>query len=150
MKVKNYKPLALMAADKEDLEVVSAVLQDAVAKVGDIAFLPKERRFALVANRFIWEEGASKKFGPFTRVRTGVHFDDVTQVRAKAVKMQAKSAVVDILSVTFEPKGEEGGTILLTLAGGGAIALEVEAINANVNDISEPWRTPKKPDHEAG
>ena len=148
MKVKNYTPLALMAADKEDLEVVSAVLQDAVAKVGDMTYLPSSRRFAFVANRFVWEEGAKKKLGPFTRVRVGAHFDDVVGVRTKAVRLDAKDAVVDILAVDFVGD-ENGGTITLTLAGGGAIALDVEAINATVEDISEPWRTQNKPDHEA-
>ncbi|WOI53782.1 DUF2948 family protein [Parvularcula sp. LCG005] len=148
MKIKNYKPLALMAADREDLDVVSAVLQDSVAKVGDVAFLPDQRRFALVANRFVWEEGANKTKGPFTRVRVGVHFDDVLSVRTKSVRLDAKSAIVDILSVTYHG-GEDGGTITLTLAGGGIVALAVDAINVTVRDISEPWRTQSKPDHEA-
>lgn len=149
MSTKTYTPLAMLAADREDLEVVSSVLQDAVAKIGDMAYLPGERRFALVANRFVWEDGVKRKTGPFMRVRTGVHFDDVTRVRTKAVRLDAKEAVIDILSVTYEG-GENGGTVTLNLAGGGAIALEVEAVNATLTDLSEPWRTQKKPDHEEG
>jgi hypothetical protein len=146
---KVYQPLALMAADEEDLEVLSAVLQDSIAKIGDIAYLPAERRFALVANRFVWEEGRRKRFGPFERVRAGLHFDDVTAVRTKAVDLSAKDAVIDILAVRFD-KGEDGaGTIFLNLAGGGAIALDVEAVNATLKDISQPWRTQNRPDHES-
>jgi hypothetical protein len=148
MKVKNYTPLALLAADAEDLGVFSAVLQDAVAKIGDMAYLPSERRFALVANRFIWEEGATKRSGPFSRVRTGVHFDDVVGVRTRALRLDAKDAVVDILAISFEPDGEGAGTITLTLAGGGAIALETTGISGELRDLSDPWRTQSKPRHE--
>ena len=147
MNKKHYTPLALMAADNEDLEVVAAVLQDSVAKIGDMAYLPKERRFAFVANRFIWEDGVKRRFGPFMRVRSGVHFDDVTAVRSKSVRLDAKDAVIDILSIDYDGT-EDGGTVTLQLAGGGAIALEVEAVNVTVRDISEPWKTNSKPDHE--
>ena len=147
MTPKNYTPLALMAADADDLQVVSAVLQDAVAKVGDLAFLRSARRFALVANRFVWEEGASKARGPFSRVRVGVHFDDVTRVRSRGVDLNARDAVVDLLSVAFEAAEDGAGTITLTFAGSGEIALDVEAINVTLEDISAPWRTQSRPDH---
>lgn len=144
-----YKPLALMAADEEDLKTVSALLQDAIAKVGDIAFLQDQRRFALVANRYVWETAKKSLFSQGHRVRTGIHFDDVTAVRSKSVKMDAKEAVVDILSAEYEG-GEDGGTITLNLAGGGAIALDVEAINVTVKDLSQPWRASRRPDHGEG
>lgn len=149
MKIKNYKPVRLIAAGDEDLQIVAAHLQDAVMKVGDMAYLAAERRFAFVANRFIWEEGAAKRFGPFHRVRAGVHFDDVTAVRARHIRQTAKDAVLDLLSIRFEPGEDGAGRVLLAFAGGGEVALEVEAINATVEDISEPWRTTNKPDHGA-
>ncbi|MCI5043203.1 MAG: DUF2948 family protein [Aquisalinus sp.] len=148
MNIKNFKPLRLMAADSEDIEVLSACLQDAVMKVGDMAYLPKERRFAFVANRFVWEEGANRKRGPFIRVRTGIHFDDVTSVRARNIRQDAKAAVVSLLAVRFEPKEEGAGQLLLEFAGGGEIALEVQAINIALSDISDPWRTQNKPEHD--
>ena len=48
----------LAAQDVEDLEVISARLQDAVAEVGDFKYLPKKRRFVAIVNRFQWENGA--------------------------------------------------------------------------------------------
>lgn len=151
MSINNYEPLGLIAADTDDLQVVSAVMQDAVAKVGEMAFLPRARRFALLANRFVWEEGATKERGPWHRVRTGLHFEDVARVRTKALDLGNKGAVVSILAVAFEPDGEEGaGTITLSLGGGGAIALDVESINAAAEDLSPPWRTQNRPDHETG
>ena len=147
MTPKNYTPLALLAADEDDLRVVSAVLQDAVAKIGDFAFLRGARRFAFVANRFVWEEGATKQHGPFARVRVGVHFDDVTGVRTRNVDLGARGAVGSILSLDFAAAEDGAGTLTMTLAGGGAIALDVEAVNVTLEDISAPWRTPNRPDH---
>ncbi|GGY54660.1 DUF2948 family protein [Parvularcula lutaonensis] len=141
-----YKPLALMAADAEDLKAVSALLQDAIVKLGDTAYLPDERRFVFMANRYVWE----KKPGflsPGLRVRTGVHFDDVTAVKARGVRMEAKEAFIDILCTDYDGD-ENGGTITLNLAGGGTIALDVEAINVNVKDVSPPWRAARRPKHE--
>lgn len=143
-----YQPLALIAGDEQDLKTLSALMQDAIVKIGDIAYLESDRRFVMMANRFVWE----MKRGLFSRamrVRTGVHFDDVTAVKARGVRMDAKDAVIDILSMEYEG-GEDGGAITLNLAGGGTIRLEVEAVNATVNDVSEPWRAGRKPDHELG
>lgn len=147
MNVKNYKPLRLMAADHEDIEIVSSVMQDAVLKVADMAYLRAERRFALVANRFVWEEGVSKKAGPFIRVRTGLHFDDVSAVRAKNIRQDAPSAVLSFLAARFEPSEDGAGTVYLEFSGGGQIALDVESVNASLKDMSDPWRTRNKPEH---
>ncbi|MEL6365837.1 MAG: DUF2948 family protein [Pseudomonadota bacterium] len=145
--MKSYEPLRLAAEDAGDLPALSAMLQDAVAKVGDFAHLPQERRFAFVANRFLWEDAAKRKRGPYGRVRTGVHFDDVLAVRAKAVRMDAKDAVVSVLAVRFEPGEDGAGTVTLDLAGGGAIALDVECLNVRLSDLTDPWAARGKPEH---
>lgn len=144
-----YRPLALMAADADDLQAASALLQDAIFKIGDIAYLKDQRRFAMVGNRYVWETAKKSLFSTGQRVRTGLHFDDVKAVRSQAVRMDAPEALVDLLSAEYEG-GEEGGTITLNLAGGGAIQLDVDAINLTVKDLSEPWRAGRQPDHEGG
>lgn len=148
MTSKGYKPLALLAADEDDLRIVSAVFQDAVIKTRDLAYLPRARRFAMVANRFVWEEGASKSRGPFFRARSGLHLDDVTAARLRGIDLSAHDAVVDLLSIGFDPRGEGAGTISLTFAGGGEVALDVDAINVMAEDIYGPWATQNRPDHE--
>ncbi|MBL4618763.1 MAG: DUF2948 family protein [Marinicaulis sp.] len=146
--LKDYKPLRLMAGDIEDLGVISACLQDAVAKLGDFAWLPDERRFAFVANRFVWECAVDRRTGPFVRVRAGAHFDDVTAVKFLHLRTDAKDAVVELLSIRFEPGEDGGGEIIFDFSGGGIVRLEVESINAYMSDISDPWRTRAKPKHE--
>src|SRR5690554_2484461 len=116
-----------MAGDAEDLGIMSAVLQDAVAKLGDFAFLPAERRYAFVANWFLWECAADRKHGPFARVRAGAHFDDVKSAQFQNLRTDAKDAVVELLAIKFEPGEDGAGVIVLDFAGGGAVRLEVES-----------------------
>lgn len=147
--LKDYKPLRLMVADADDLKVLSTVLQDAIAKVGDFAHIPAQRRFAFVANRFVWEDAADKKRGPFVRVRAGCHFDDVLNVRQMNLRHDSKDGVLDLLAIGFEPKTDGTGAVTLDFAGGGAIRLDVESINAQLADLSEPWLVRSRPDHKA-
>ncbi len=146
--LKDYKPLRLMAGDGEDLAIISAVLQDAVAKLGDFAYLPEQRRFAFVANRFCWECAADRRHGPFARVRAGVHFDDVKSVKFQNLRSDARDAVVELLAIRFEETEDGTGAIMLDFSGGGAVRLEVESVNAYLSDMSDPWRTRAKPEHE--
>ena len=145
--LRDYTPLNLMAGDEEDLKVISACLQDAVAKVGDFAFIPSQRRFAFVLNRFLWECAGNRKLGPFARVRAGAHFDDVKAAKFQNIKKESKDAVVELLSITFNPSDDGAGDVVLDFAGGGVIRLEVESVNAYMSDLSEPWRTRAKPTH---
>jgi hypothetical protein len=146
--LRDYKPLRLLAEDAEDLKVMSACLQDAIGKVGDFAFLPEQRRFAFVINRFVWEACGDKKGGCFWRTRAGAHFDDVRAVQHKNLKAGLKDAVVELLAIRFEPGTSGEGAVILDFAGGGAIRLEVDAVSAELHDLSDPWRTQRRPTHE--
>lgn len=146
--IHDFKPLRLTIEDADDLKILSTVLQDAIAKVGDFAQLPKQRRFAFVANRFVWEVAADKKRGPFVRVRSGCHFDDVLSVKQMNLRPDAKDGVLDLLAIRFEPSSDGAGVVTLDFAGGGSIRLEVESLNAQLADISAPWLTQAKPEHE--
>lgn len=148
-------PLRLRAVDTIDLSVIAAHLQDAVAQVGDMAFKPKERRFAIMFNRFMWEDvqdevgsGAkADKDAPYRRVRSVLHFDGVMKVQSQGLRLDRKEAVAEILTLAFEPKDDVAGVIVITFAGGGAIKLEVEALDGWLSDVSQPWSTKSRPDH---
>jgi hypothetical protein len=136
----------LAAEDDEDLQVISARLQDAVACMGDLVWLPKKRRFAALFNRFKWESGQRGNL----RVRTGLHFDGVLSVRSHNLKRDAPQAVVELLAIRFTPKAphDPAGTVELLFAGGGVIALEVECLNAGMADVSGEWAARGCPKHE--
>jgi len=142
------KGLRLTAADAEDLQMLSARVQDAAGKLKDFVWLPKQRRFVAVLNRFRWEDSK----GPGTRVRAALRFDGVSKVQSSHVKRGAPDAVVSLLTIRFIPEGagDPAGVIELVLAGGGAFRLEVECIDAELADLTGPWAARARPDHEGG
>jgi DUF2948 family protein len=137
--------LTLTAEDEEDLAIISAHLQDAVTRIGDLAYLPKTRRFAAFVNRYCWEGCPEGSVGE--RTRSGLHFDNVLNVKALNVRQNDPDAVVELLALRFEPKGEGAGYINVLLAGGGCIRLEVEAIEGSLRDVSEHWPARARPAH---
>lgn len=143
--------LKLAALDKEDLEVLSAHLQDAVLRVADITYLPAQQRFAAIVNRFDWEtalgEGEGKK-EKFERRRAALRFDRVLGAQFNRVRMSAKAAVLELLAIQFDESNPPGGNITLVFAGGGAIRLQVECIEGELKDLGPVWRTARRPEHE--
>ncbi len=137
--------LRLLAEDADDLAVISAALQDAVAKVGDLEWDPKGRRFTLALNRFRWE---SPGVLLAERVRAGLQFGSVLAVKSRNLRREAPDAVVELLALSFEPGEPPGGDIRLAFAGGGDVVLTVECVDAALADISPPWPTPSTPAHQ--
>jgi hypothetical protein len=137
--------LRLRAEDADDLAVVSAAVQDALVQVADFVYDPRSRRFTAEMNRFRWEEA---KGGAFSRVRSVLAFEGVLRVQSQKLRTGAPDAVAALLAVRFMPDAAPpGGVVEFTLAGGGAIRLEVEALDAVLADFGEPWRTPNRPKH---
>lgn len=138
------KPLRLLAHDAEDLRVLSAALQDAIAKIGDIRWDAQGRTLTIACNRFRWE--ASGKSGE--RVRSALQFGDVVGVQARNLRREAKGAVVELLSIGFEPaEAAPAGVVTLTFAGGGDMRVAVDCLDVALADISDPWATTRTPGH---
>jgi hypothetical protein len=138
-------PLRLIALDAEDLTVISAHVQDAVVKVGDLAWLPTEKRFALMLRRYDWEGAAS---GQHRRRLTAMHFDRVTELKALNIDPKAKETVLNLLAVTFTPSDAPAGELVLTFSGGAALKLRAECIEAQLKDLGGMWETAHQPSHE--
>lgn len=144
------QPLKLLALDAEDLEVISAHLQDAVLRAADMAYVPSQKRFAAVANRFDWEgairdDGGRKK--NFQRRRAALRFDRVLSAQLKGIRPSARSSVLELLAIRFEETRNPEGYITLVFAGGGAIRLHVECIEAELKDLGPAWRARSRPAH---
>jgi hypothetical protein len=135
--------LRLLAEDADDLAVISAALQDAVAHIGDIKWERRGRRLTVEVNRFRWEAGEHAH----QRVRAAVQLGGVLGVKARNLRPDAKSGVVQLLAVTFEPGEPPGGVVTFAFADGADLAAEVECIDAVMADLSTPWRTPSTPEH---
>ncbi len=139
-------PLKLIALDTDDLEVISTHLQDAVVNVGDIVWLRSEKRVVLALNRFDWE-AASADQPQYQRRRTALRFERVNAVKCRNVQAKDKDAVLNLLSVEFQPADAPAGVVVLTFAGGAALRLEVECLEAEIADLGPAWATKLCPAH---
>ncbi len=144
-------PLRLIAQDAEGLAVLSALLQDAVFPITEMRYVAGRRRFALMLNRFRWEDRDAAQAGgrKFERVQSLLVFEDVLAVRSAGIAREDKDVILSLLQVSFAP-GEDGtGVVTLVLAGGGAISLQVEALDVTLRDATRTYIAPsgKAPDH---
>ncbi|MDF1803184.1 DUF2948 family protein [Thalassovita sp.] len=136
-------PLNLGALDEEDLKVVSALVQDAVFPASEMRWLAKERRFALLLNRFRWEDAGRERHGA-ERVQSVLVFENVLKVASQGVPRGEAEMILSLLSIAWEPGDAPGGVIELVLAGDGAVRLQVEALELSLKDVTRPYRAPSK------
>ena len=142
-------PLNLGAFDAEDLKVLSALVQDAVFPAIEMQWRAKERRFALLLNRFRWEDQGQTRHGA-ERVQSVLSFETVTGVSSTGIDRSDKETVLSLLAIEWHPGADAPeGEIHLVLAGDGAIRLRVEALEATLKDVTRPYKAPSRraPDH---
>lgn len=135
--------LKLLALDTEDLEVISATTQDAIVRVGDMGFAKADSRFALLMNRFAWEEGGKTR----QRKRAALHFDRVSDVKVAGIDTNSVDGVLELLAIRFNVTDDPAGTVELAFAGGGTIRLAVECLEARMQDLGAAWAAKATPAH---
>jgi len=145
------QPLRLKALDAEDLNVVSGLVQDAVFAGREMKWDRSARRFALLLNRFRWEDvdKAETRKRDYERVQSVLVIEDAMRVQTQGVDARDADIVLSLLSIVFMA-GEDGtGVVELTLAGDGAIRIEVEALDVVLKDVTRPYVAPSKakPEH---
>lgn len=160
-------PLKLRAMDDEDLGVVSAFLQDAIVPLAEMEFVPGEKRFALVASRFRWENcpetadmpaSASRVALPpsgdaslaegcasYERVSCGVAFEGVEAVRRRGLDPRDRGRILELLGMRIEV-----GAVTLEFAGAAALRLEGARITCRMSDLGDPWPAQSRPRHPGG
>jgi len=146
-------PLRLVAQEPGDIPVLSALLQDAVVPAPEMRLDAKARRFAVLLNRFRWEDRAAAEVAqrPYERVRSLLVIEGVLSVKSTGIDRRTADLVLSVLSLEFAPSVEGAGVLTLILAGGGAVALEVEALDLRLEDVTRPYAAPsgKVPEHGA-
>ena len=149
------RPVFLTATDAEGLQVISALTQDAVFPAAEMRWQPSRRRFAVLLNRFRWEDkpAAERQGRPYERVQALLVVDDVRRVQSQGIDRADPDLVLSLLALAWEPGEEPGaapaGRLTLTLAGDGAIALEASCLDVTLRDVSRPYVAPsgKAPSH---
>jgi Protein of unknown function (DUF2948) len=140
------EPVKFVALDRDDLEVVSTHLQDALIKVADVVWRPNERRLVMGLSRFDWlaAEGSNPEL---RRCRAALRFERVTGCKCRNVDPAGKDAVLNLLAVEFSENDPPGGIVTLTFSGGGVLRLEVECLEAELADLGPTWATDTRPVH---
>jgi hypothetical protein len=131
--------LKLRAEDDEDIAVISAILQDALVTVADMAFVEEDRRFVLLANRLKRESTGSG----WSRIRCGVRFDEVGAIQRQGFSRRNADRILVLLAVR---RGADGA-LRIDFAGGAGLRLEVGRILCHLEDLGAPWPTRQVPRH---
>jgi hypothetical protein len=145
--------LKLVALDRDDIEVVSAHVQDALVKIADIFWQPREHRFVMAVNRFDWINAVEAKPNDNTdyrRCRTALRFERVLSCKCRGLDQFDKNARLNLLAIEFSVTDAPAGFVTLTFSGGGVIRLDVECLEAELADLGEVSTAALCPDHFAG
>jgi len=134
--------LKLRAIDADDLAVISTILQDALVPVAEMAYLPEERRFVLVLNRFRWEPQESQR-DLYQRTLTGLCVNGVSRVQRRGFSPTDGERILVLLAIRTD-----GATIYLDFSGGSSIRLDTSTIDCRLDDMGEPWPTQWRPRHD--
>jgi hypothetical protein len=139
--------LRLIALDEEDLAILSAHVQDAVLKVGEVDWSRGEKRVVIPINRFAWEQEGKGRRREHQRRRSALHFARVETVRSQGFDRNAKDQVLELLAIRFQSTDAPSGQVLLDFAGGATISLQVEVLEAQLTDLGPAWSTSLVPRH---
>ncbi len=143
--------LKLVALDEDDLQALSAQMQDAILRTVDMTWDPASHRFVALMNRFDWQQAQTgDKSGkkPYERHRCALRFDHVNAVQLKNIEIGKGNKTLSLLTIRFEAGEEPSGNIDLIFADHCSIRLNVECIEAQLTDLGEGWSVRSKPEHE--
>ena len=142
-------PLRLRALDADDLQVVSSLCQDAVFPITEMAWDRKARRFGLLLNRLRREDRLVAQGTQVERVQAVLAIEDVTAVQTHGIDRAEADMVLSVLAITMEAGDDGTGRIVVTLSGDGAVAIDVEALEVTLRDVTRPYQAPsgKVPSH---
>ena len=135
--------LKLHALDLDDLQVISAHMQDALVRRADMQFLRKKRQFVFAANRFGWEALPQN-----IRHRTGLHFEHVLSVKHTGFASVGPDSILSLLSIGFAETAKPAGIVMLQFAAGPTLSLEVEYLDAAMKDFGTQWTASTRPQHD--
>ena len=134
--------LRLRASDTGDLEIIAGAVQDSIFQIGQSRYDKTGLSFTLRLSRYMREMDTPH------RVESGLRFDGVLSVKSQGVDLTKQDAYAVILGLIYEATDTPAGIVSVTLAGGGVIQIEVEAIDATLADIGDARKTKRIPKHD--
>ncbi len=138
--------LKLSAFDGDDLQVISAAMQDALVAIKDIGWFASEKRLVLVANRFRWEAPEDAD-GSWSRTHSALVFHEVSAVRHVDMPLGEPDRILGLLSVAVEAMEADKAVVLLRFAAHRTVRIESPKLLCHLEDLGEPWPTRWRPSH---
>ena len=142
--------LKLHAIAADDVEIISALLQDGLVAASDLDYQKDAASFVMVINRFCWEQADDT--GSQTQPKRCLCGLKVAHVRR--VSQRGLSAGVNqfynLLSVTFEETKENEEVVnrlTFTFSNGYGIRLAVDELALIMQDIAAPHPGLARPRH---
>lgn len=157
--------IKLIALDHNDVPALSAHIQDAVLKVGDLAYEARPKRFAALVNRFDWADAdvadtktsdalsdvpdstMAPELKRYMRRRAALRFERVLSAQVRGIDLAQTETVLSLLALEFQETVAPSGDLTLHFSGGGSIRLLVECIEGELRDLGPSWRTANRPQH---
>jgi hypothetical protein len=140
--------LKIRAHDPQEMDVLSALVQDAILHKTAFYYDPKAERVHLLVNRFCWEHAVHKDTAPsnepYYRVHAGLYFHHVTHVWTNALFRRHPSDKLLVLLVVYMDNKSD---IHLVFSEGAHIRLSTQRCCAYLKDLHDHWPTPSKPVH---
>lgn len=145
MSVPKANLLKLKAESHDDLEILSACLQDACFPASAMHYDSTTKVFTILANRFMWEHEPHAHQGEevYKRVHSGIYFSHVQGVKHKNVEQANTTEFLNLLAI----HAKKDGQIHLVFSDQREICLHIDKITCHVKDLHEPWHTTQKPTH---
>jgi hypothetical protein len=139
----NQGSLKLRGQDAEDIEVIAAVLQDAIAPICDMTFQDTDQSFIMVVHRFCWCEAEGESKPCYQRVCCAVTVGGVSGVQVQGIDQKDQKQMLDLLTVELQDK-----TLVFIFAGEARIKLALgDGWKVKLADFGEPWPTAHCPSH---
>ena len=140
--------LKLIGKNQEDLKVISAYSQDSIVAIKDITFLKKNRIFIMLINRFMWEDIGKGINKQSKRIRCAIKFEGILKVKSKKINQKNKNKRLECLAIKSNEVKGTINEINFFFAGGSAITLVSESIEAIMHDLGDPWHVKHAPKHK--
>ena len=140
-------PLRFLAQDEDDLKIISTLVQDAVLPLKETSWQPEVNRFGLLLNRFRWQDKTRAERGNrvYERVQAIMVVNNVQKVSSMGIDKSDREQIISILSVDYKESKHGGGQLAFTLAGDGALALDVECLDVTLKDVTKPYKAVSMP-----
>ena len=142
--------LKLRAVAAEDIEVLSALLQDGLVAASDLHYQKSQDNFMMVINRFCWEQGDDSGLErQLNRCLCGLKVGHVKQV-SKCGMSAGANQFYNLLSIAYEEakeNKEELSRLTFTFSNGHGIRLAVDRIALILQDIAPPHPGFARPQH---